>query len=107
MQELKEAIKLIEDFCRAEYGSSKESSDLSNYPLAYTTDEDSSGMAHEVQVSVDLVHFKMILKIDDVPVRVASYASLAELIERELHCLEFDSLVCVTDQMWRTFEKTA
>ena len=90
--QLDTAKGLINEFCKREYGSEVEFTDLRHIGLAYTTTEDEK---HELQVNADLVDYSISYLVDGVQVHEDKYESLTELIEQELSVLDFDSLISV------------
>ena len=92
---LTHAKKLIRDFCLEEYDSEPDFSDLSKIGVAYThaTDEDIP-----IQVSVDLVGYRVERYLGEVLIDERQYESLEDLTETELEALDFSELVSVTDE---------
>lgn len=86
------AKKLISDYCRAEYGTKADFSDLSRIDVAYI--EDDEGMP--VQTYIDLVGLRLVTEDYENDVKtehVIYYRSLTQLIEDELLYLDFDNLI--------------
>ena len=92
---LTHAKNLIRDFCLEEYDSEPDFSDLSKIGIAYTnaTDEDIP-----IQVSVDLVGYRVERYLGEVLIDERQYESLEDLTETELEALDFSELVSVTDE---------
>ena len=92
---LTRAQNLIREFCQEEYDSEPDFSDLSKIGVAYTnaTDEEIP-----IQVSVDLVGYRMERYLGDILVDERQYESLEDLTETELEALDFSELVSVTDE---------
>ena len=92
---LTHAKNLIRDFCLEEYDSEPDFSDLSKIDIAYTnaTDEEIP-----IQVSVDLVGYRVERYLGDILVDERRYESLEDLTETELEDLDFSELVSVTDE---------
>ena len=92
---LTHAKNLIRDFCLEEYDSEPDFSDLSKIDIAYTnaTDEEIP-----IQVSVDLVGYRVERYLGDILVDERRYESLEDLTETELEALDFSELVSVTDE---------
>ena len=92
---LTHAKNLIRDFCLDEYDSEPDFSDLSKIGIAYTnaTDEEIP-----IQVSVDLVGYRVERYLGDILVDERRYESLEDLTETELEALDFSELVSVTDE---------
>ena len=93
--DLTRAKKLIREFCQEEYDSEPDFSDLSKIDIAYThaTDEDIP-----IQVSIDLVGYRVERYLGDILVDERQYESLEDLAETELEALDFSELVSVTDE---------
>ena len=93
--DLTHAKNLIRDFCLEEYDSEPDFSDLSKIDIAYThaTDEDIP-----IQVSIDLVGYRVERYLGEVLIDERQYESLEDLTETELEALDFSELVSVTDE---------
>lgn len=102
--ELKKAKELINKFCLDEYGEDADFSDMKNIDIAYTTLTDKE---IPIQVSVNLVDFRIERYIGNNYYDGRSYDSLEALINDELYSLDFDDLVYVPDETLesRTFNK--
>ena len=92
---LTHAKNLIRDFCQEEYDSEPDFSDLTKIGIAYThaTDEEIP-----IQVSVDLVGYRVERYLGDILVDERQYETLEDLTETELKALDFSELVSVTDE---------
>ncbi|MBR3819330.1 MAG: DEAD/DEAH box helicase family protein [Clostridia bacterium] len=103
--ELEKAKELINKFCLDEYGEDADFSDMKNIDIAYTTLTDAE---IPVQVSVNLVDFRIDRFIDNNHYDSRSYDSLEALINGELYSLDFDELVYIPDEALesQTFGKT-
>ena len=103
--ELEKVKELINKFCLDEYGEDADFSDMKNIDIAYTTLTDAE---IPVQVSVNLVDFRIDRFIDNNHYDSRSYDSLEALINGELYSLDFDDLVYIPDEALesQTFEKT-
>ena len=88
------AKNYINDFCLDEYSEEADFSDLSNIHIAYTTDEKTE---YEIQVSIDLLQYRMIYQYDGQVVREEQYGSLDDMNENALSVLDFDDLVSLSD----------
>ena len=93
---LEKAKKLINDFCDREYSSTGDFSDLHNVSLAYTTLTDDE---LPIQVTADLVDFKITFELNGEKYNEEKYNSLEDLIDYELSNLDFDELVYVPDRV--------
>ena len=93
--DLTHAKNLIREFCQEEYDSEPDFSDLAKIDIAYThaTDEDIP-----IQVSVDLVGYRVERYLGEVLIDERQYESLEDLTETELEALDFSELVSVTDE---------
>ena len=94
-EDLEKAKTLITAFCAEEYNSEPDFSDLRKVDIAYTTITDEEV---PVQVSVDLVDFKLDRSIDGIIVDSRKYDTLKELTEQELVDPDFDELVAFSDE---------
>ena len=94
-EDLERAKVLISTFCSEEYDSEPDFSDLRKVDIAYTiiTDEEVP-----VQVSVDLVDFRLDRSIDGIIVDSRKYDTLKELTEQELVDPDFDELVAFSEE---------
>ncbi len=89
------AKEFINDFCEAEYGSPADFSDLEKVGIAYTTVTDEE---IPIQVTADLVHYRIERYLDGQFLERRQYESLDELIQNELAELDFDGLISVSDE---------
>ena len=94
-EDLERAKALISTFCSEEYDSEPDFSDLRKVDIAYTTITDEEV---PVQVSVDLVDFRLNRSIDGIIVDSRKYGSLKELTEQELVDPDFDELVAFSEE---------
>lgn len=94
-EDLEKAKTLITAFCAEEYDSKPDFSDLRKVDIAYTTITDEEV---PVQISVDLVDFRLDRSIDGIIVDSRKYGSLKELSEQELVDPDFDELVAFSDE---------
>lgn len=91
------ALKLINDYLVAEFGDTSaydDVQDLSDVPLAYTTDSDEE---LPIQVSADLENFRIVTEYDNVAVHIDSYKSLEEMNELCFENLNFDDLIYLSE----------
>ena len=91
------ALKLINDYSVAEFGDTSaydDVQDLSDVPLAYTTDSDEE---LPIQVSADLENFRIVTEYDNVAVHIDSYKSLEEMNELCFENLNFDDLIYLSE----------
>ena len=104
--ELEKAKELINKFCLDEYGEDADFGDMKNIDIAYTTLTDAE---IPVQVSVNLVDFRIDRFIDNNHYDSRTYDSLEALINGELYSLDFDDLVYIPDEALesRTYPDTA
>ena len=94
-EDLERAKALISTFCSEEYDSEPDFSDLRKVDIAYTTITDEEV---PVQVSVDLVDFRLDRSIDGIIVDSRKYDTLKELTEQELVDPDFDELVAFSEE---------
>ena len=94
-EDLERAKALISTFCSEEYDSEPDFSDLRTVDIAYTTITDEEV---PVQVSVDLVDFRLDRSIDGIIVDSRKYGSLKELTEQDLVDPDFDELVAFSEE---------
>ena len=94
-EDLEKAKTLITAFCAEEYNSEPDFSDLRKVDIAYITITDEEV---PVQVSVDLVDFRLDRSIDGIIVDSRKYDSLKELTEQELVDPDFDELVAFSEE---------
>ena len=94
-EDLERAKALISTFCSEEYDSEPDFSDLRTVDIAYTTITDEEV---PVQVSVDLVDFRLDRSIDGIIVDSRKYDTLKELTEQELVDPDFDELVAFSEE---------
>lgn len=97
---MEQAKNLINDFCVQEYSSEADFSDLTRVGIGYTTITDKE---LEIQVEVDLVHFRVKTLVENQVIRFTEYKSLEELIRHELTELNFDDLISVPDRLLSPF----
>ena len=94
-EDLEKAKMLVTAFCAEEYDSEPDFSDLHKINIAYTTITNDKV---PVQVSVDLVDFKLDRYIDGIIVDSRKYSSLKELTEQELTDPDFDELTAFSEE---------
>lgn len=83
------AMQLINDFTNNEYGSDADFSTMEKIGIAYTTDDNDN----DIQVSVDLVNYRMIFEHAGYDTHYELHESLDNLITEELNDLDFNELV--------------
>ena len=93
--DLTHAKNLIRDFCLKEYDSEPDFSNLSKIGIAHTN---ATGEEIPIQVSVDLVGYRVERYLGEVLIDERQYESLEDLTETELEALDFSELVSVTDE---------
>ena len=96
-EDLERAKALISTFCSEEYDSKPDFSNLRKVDIAYTTITDEEV---PVQVSVDLVDFRLDRSIDGIIVDSRKYDTLKELTEQELVDPDFDELVAFSEEQF-------
>lgn len=89
---LQEAINAINDYCYKEFDhiGVEEGDDLSDIGVMYSTAGDDDD--HEVQVTLDLVNFKVKYYVDQEFVGEDDYGSLQNMLDQVLKYLDFDNL---------------
>ncbi|MCM1530411.1 MAG: toprim domain-containing protein, partial [Alistipes sp.] len=93
---LDKAKYLINSFCESEYDSQADFSDLREIHIAYTTLTDDE---LPIQVTADLVDFKIVYEFDGEVFNTEQYDSLEDMIENGLTGLDFSDLVSVPDSV--------
>ena len=88
------AKRLINEYCQREFGDDADYSDLSKVGLAYTTTEEGE---LEVQVSADLVDYRMLYEVDGELVARVQFNDLDELNEF-FEDLDFSELVAFAEE---------
>ena len=88
------AKQLINSYCRDEFDSEADFSDLKKVGVAYTTTEDSK---HTVEAVVNLVDYRLETYVDDKLFKEKTYSSLKDMIDNCLYSLSFDDLVYLSD----------
>lgn len=98
-EELEKAKGLINEYCLDEFGSGADFADLGKVPLAYTEDvlDELGGKDVDIQASADLINYKIITEVDGVVVGVERYDSMEQFCDYALSCLDFGTLVSLTD----------
>lgn len=99
-EELGRAKKLINDYCKNEFGHEASFEEYPIVQLAYTEDTigDGSGEYHNIEVSADLENFKIITEVDGEIVGAEQYKTMQDFIEYSLECLDFDSLTYLSEE---------
>ena len=98
--ELELAKKLIDDYCREEFHSGADFSDLSAVGIGHTTITDDE---IPIQAYANLTDFRVEKYLGDVLIESRQYESLAELIQGELNDLEFGDLTYAGDEQLAMF----
>lgn len=95
--DVQKALNLIYKYKKDEFGYDDDApyEDLSDIGLAFTTTEDGK---FDIDVSVDLVNFKITQRVAGRITEERKYNSLAELNEQELETMTFDDLVYVDEE---------
>lgn len=88
------AKELINSYCRDEFDSEADFSDLKKVGVAYTTTEDSK---HTVEAVVNLVDYRLETYVDEKLFKEKTYSSLKDMIDNCLYSLSFDDLVYLSD----------
>ena len=98
--ELELAKKLIDDYCREEFHSGADFSDLSAVGIGHTTITDDE---IPIQAYANLTDFRVEKYLGDVLIESRQYESLAALIQGELNDLEFGDLTYASDEQIAMF----
>ena len=98
--ELELAKKLIDDYCREEFHSGADFSDLSAVGIGHTTIADDE---IPIQAYANLADFRIEKYLGDVLIESRPYESLAALIQGELNDLEFGDLSYASDEQIAMF----
>ena len=93
---LDKAKWLINEFSENEYEITEDFTDMHNIGLAYTTLTDDE---LPVQVTADLVDFKITYEFDGEVFKTEQYESIEDMVENGLTGLNFDDLVDVPDEV--------
>ena len=98
------AKMLIDTFCKREYERfiGADYTDLSNVEVAYTTTDDEK---HEIRAYINFHKFCICTCIDNVVVKRVRYSGLKAMIKNALPYLDFNELVCVTQEQVLFVEK--
>ena len=92
---LDRAKEMIDQFCKAEYDSPADFSDLSQVGIGYTTVTDDE---IPIQCYANLVDFRIERYLGETLIESRQSNSLEELIAHELENLDFSDLIYVTDE---------
>ena len=98
---LDKALELISEFAFYEYGTDEEADDarqptenLENIGILYSSYGEEE--QYIIEVTADLIHFRMNHYANGVLVRCDQYADLETMIAEELECLDFDGYYSAT-----------
>jgi len=99
---LEQAKGCIDAYCDAEFGGDAEVdyTDLSNVKIAFQNTEDG---LHGIQVSVNLLQYRMETYVDGVLAEYTQYNDLADLIQNALSNLYYHDLVSLTEEQLEPF----
>ena len=84
-----QAKDLINQYCRAEFGSDADFADLRQIGIGYTTITDAE---HDIQAYANLIDHRIEIQINWVVAQYYQYESLADMVANGLPDLDFDSL---------------
>ena len=98
---LEQAKGCIDAYCDAEFGGDAEVdyTDLSNVKIAFQNTEDG---LHGIQVSVNLLQYRMETYVDGVLAEYTQYNDLADLIQNALSNLYYHDLVSLTEEQQKS-----
>ena len=101
---MRQAKDLIDSFVREEYDTDEgvDYHDLSRVDIAYTTTSDG---AHELQISADLLHFRLDTYIDNRLSAGKQYQSLEDMVANCLPHLDFDEMVADAENLAEALEQ--
>ena len=101
---MRQAKDLIDAFVREEYDTDEGADyhDLSRVDIAYTTTSDG---AHELQISADLLHFRLDTYIDNRLSAGKQYQSLEDMVQNCLPNLDFDEMVADAENLAEALEQ--
>ena len=101
---MRQAKDLIDAFVREEYDTDEGADyhDLSRVDIAYTTTSDG---AHELQISADLLHFRLDTYIDNRLSAGKQYQSLEDMVQNCLPHLHFDEMVADAEILAEALEQ--
>ena len=94
--DMQEAIDLINAYCHEEFDSDADFSDLSHVDLAFSHTEDHE---HSVEVSADLMAFRMVYAVDSEIVATIDCSNLAEL-NKYLANLDFAEMISYAEEYY-------
>jgi hypothetical protein len=93
--DLDKAKQLISEYCKNEFESNADFSDLSRVDLAFTTDEETEML---IQVYADLENFRMVKEYDGTVVNEEQFDSLEDMCEKALQNFDFSDLTSLSDE---------
>jgi len=101
---MRQAKERIDAFVREEYATDKGADyhDLSRVDIAYTT---TSNGAHELQISADLLHFRLDTYIDNRLSASKQYQNLEDMVTNCLLHLDFDEMVADAEMQAEALEQ--
>ncbi|WP_295095504.1 YodL domain-containing protein, partial [Ruminococcus sp.] len=101
--DLEKAQYLINSFCKSEYESEADFSDMHNIGIAYTTLTDDE---LPVQVTADLIDHKITYEYDGEIYDTEQYSGIRDMIDNCLEYLDFNELVSVPDDVIERHEQS-
>lgn len=101
---MRQAKDLIDAFVRKEYDTDEGADyhDLSRVDIAYTTSSDD---VHELQISADLLHFRLDTYIDNRLSASEQYQSLEDMVKNCLPHLDFSEMVADAEMQAEALEQ--
>lgn len=101
---MRQAKELIDAFVREEYATDEGADyhDLSRVDIAYTT---TSNGAHELQISADMLHFRLDTYIDNRLSASKQYQNLEDMVANCLLHLDFDEMVADAEMQAEALEQ--
>lgn len=103
---IQQAKNLINEYSLSEFDNEADFSDLEHIDLADTEwTDDETGKEHRIQVSVDLLNYRLDTWVDGDLIESNQFDSLEELSGIELSWLNFDSLITLSDKALETLHE--
>ncbi len=95
--DLERAKEIIREYCAENDFFPPEFEDLEFINLVFSTDGEGD---HEINIYADLVHHKLVYEVDDEHLLTSQYATTAELIDKELAGMSYDSLLDTAEKVF-------
>ena len=95
--EVEESIRLINEYCQAEFDSDADFTDLHHVNLAFSTTSDHE---HPVQVFADLIERKLVYQVDDKTI-MEIVCDTPEDLNGQLGNLDFDTMIATAEDLYQ------